>query len=298
MKLAIVVVYMVAEDHGGLLDLHLDRIARHTSVPYTIHGSANRLAPEFRCVLASRPEVTLHDLEPTDLRGAAEHSWDLEQLVAHALADGATHVATLHVDSFPAGDRWAETLAGRAGGTFATIDGIGTACLLFPRTFHDRFRPRFQVADDIQKSAAFEAFVRDCRPTLHSGVGYAFAAYENGLRWYSMPVTAATGGPTGSFLYDDLVYHLQGAFRLAPREQEVNAALVERIGHRRFFGVVRMLRGATPAPLRRIARRLLRRPLAQVIDAPRERWMAARMGSEMEKLLADPDGYIEELRGS
>lgn len=294
MKLGIVVVYMVDERHHGLLDLHLARIARHTRAPYVIHGSANRLLPRFREKLARTPQLVVHDLEPTELRGSLEHSWYLEQLVKLAIDDGATHVVTLHVDSFPVADDWEETLARRAGPTFATLDGISTACLFFPRTFHEVYSPRFQVAGEVQKGERFGEFVRHCSPVIHSGVGYGFAAYEAGLRWYSMPVTARTADPNGSLLSDDLHFHLQGAVRLAERASERNAAIVERIGQRRFAGTIRAVRDATPAPIRRVARAIL--PLHSTIDAPRQRWMAAGMAGELERLLDDPDLYLEQLR--
>lgn len=296
MKLGIVVVYMVSEQHGDLLELHLDRIARHTGVPYAIHGSTNRLLPRFRDALAARDAVHLHELEPTPLRGAAEHSWFLEQLVEAAIADGATHVVTLHVDSFPVADGWAELLSERAGDTFATVDRIGTACLFFSRQFYMTHRPRFLASDELQKSEAFAAYLREISPTEHSGVGYGFAAYQAGLPWYSMPVTAHTTDPNGSFLYEDALFHVQGAFRLSPRVGEQNAPVVERIGYRRFDETVRFLREATPAPFRRVARKLLGKPLEKTIDAPRERWLAAGMSGELTRLLADPDLYLERLR--
>ena len=133
--LGLVVAYAVLDEHERLLDLHSTRIGRHTTVPYLIHGSTNRAG--FRCGrrLAACPKVRLHELPSTSLTGADEHSYYLEQLIPRAFAAGASHVAILHVDSFPIRDGWVEACVSHLSPAcpFVTTDGVDTACLLFSR---------------------------------------------------------------------------------------------------------------------------------------------------------------------
>ncbi len=51
-RLAILVVYVVRDaDDETLLALHLDRIARHTTVPYRIHAALPRVTDSARGAL-------------------------------------------------------------------------------------------------------------------------------------------------------------------------------------------------------------------------------------------------------
>lgn len=101
MKLAILVVYLFDANTQDLLDLHIRYIRKFTDVPYTIYGSVSRLSSENRQKLAAYPEIQQYDFPITDLRGPAEHSYYLDHLAKIAIQKGATHVVTLHLDSFP-----------------------------------------------------------------------------------------------------------------------------------------------------------------------------------------------------
>src|SRR5574342_883265 len=149
MKLGIVVVYLVNEEDDRLVELHLEKIQKHTTVPYVIYAGANRLLPKFRSRLEQHAEVRICSLVSTDLQGDREHAFYLDQLVQIAIDDGVTHIVTLHTDSFPIRDGWAEDLDARLGGArFATVAyGPYTACLFFRREFYIENQPRFRLTD-------------------------------------------------------------------------------------------------------------------------------------------------------
>ena len=85
-------------------------IRTFTNVPYTIYGSVSRLSLDRRQKLATYPEIQQFDFPPTDLRGHLEHGYYLDRLAEAAIQDGATHIVTLHLDSFPVCLGWIQTL--------------------------------------------------------------------------------------------------------------------------------------------------------------------------------------------
>ena len=304
MKLGLAVTYIVDESHGPLLELHLDRVARHTTVPWTIYGSVNRLLPRYRELLERRPSMKLFELPETSLRGMEEHSTYLERLFDIAFDDGATHVAVLHVDSFPVADGWAERMAAHIGGdvAFASAAHINTACLLFPRQFWTALRPRLLWPDD-RGDPAWKRYFDEVKPVEHSGMGFGCAARRAGLGWYEMKRTGREL-PDAPEIFDDLVLHVRGALRLAgyvgtstPALRRVGsgpAGLLFRAGQR----VIRRVRELTPARLRPLVRRIV--PVSvddRLLFDPARRLEADRMSSGLERLLADPEGYVAELRG-
>ena len=133
MKLGIVVVYLVTERNEKLLDLHLSQIENNTEVPYKIYGSAARLYPKFRQKLQQNPNVKICDcrqyIEEHKQR-RYEHSFYLEQLIKFAIDDGVSHVAVLHVDSFPIRPGWAKELAAKLSETCA-VAGIMRESLVY-----------------------------------------------------------------------------------------------------------------------------------------------------------------------
>lgn len=221
MKLGIAVIYLVSEKNESLFDLHLKQIEKHTQVPYTIYGSANRLLPGFRQRLKQHPRVKICDCPTTDLRGAAEHSYYLEQLVKMAIEDGASHVVTLHVDSFPIRSGWAEELADKLSDScvFATLDSyerINTACLFFQRDFYLNYHPKFLLSESESARPECEQFFRLMNIyKSHSGNGYGFKAYSEGLTWYYLlDSTNSEVYDAHGRIYDDMIFHLIGAVRI------------------------------------------------------------------------------------
>lgn len=299
MKLGILVVYMVSEEHEKLLELHLRRIEQHTTVPYTIYGSVNRLLPQYRQRLKEHPKVRLHEFPATDLRGPEEHSYYLEHLVRLAIEDGASHMVTLHVDSFPIRDGWVEALIGKlsASCVFSTIAGINTACLVFHRDFYLEYRPTFLLSEEEQHSAEYNRYFQEVRPIIHSGIGYGFKAYQAGLSWYYMRKSSRPAELDGPAIYDDLVFHLRGAVRLSDGSSPTIPKLVRRIGYVRFESFQRAIHAITPTRIRLLLRTTFRRSMELLIDQTRIGWQLGDMVSARDQLLKDPASYIEQLRG-
>jgi hypothetical protein len=108
--IAICVVYLVDEAMDGLFFRHLAQLERCSGgVPFTVYAAAPRLASKYRDHLRSRSYVRLCDVEPTGLRGSAEHAYYLDQLVNRAVQAGSEYIATLDVDSFPVATSWLES---------------------------------------------------------------------------------------------------------------------------------------------------------------------------------------------
>ena len=240
-RLGIAVVYLVSERNEGLLNLHLRQIERNTEVPYTIYAAANRLLPRFQPLLEQNARVTIcpcesftvpagpsAPLSPHDpLRD--EHSFYLEQLVRRAVADGVSHVAILHVDSFPLRRGWEQQLAARLDET-CVLAGIMrdevrdrkplTACILFHRDFYLRYAPRLLISPKERASDLYRRYARAWPHVRDSGYGYGFRIFAEGLSWY--PLRRSVSATRHRFIagvYDDLVFHL------------AEAAVVGSLGH-------------------------------------------------------------------
>jgi hypothetical protein len=299
MKLGILAVYMVREENEKLLELHLSRIEQHTAVPYTIYGSANRLLPKYRQTLKQHPRVRLYRLPATDLRGSEEHSYYLEHLVKLAIEDGASHIVTLHVDSFPIRDGWARALVGKLSEScvFSTIAGINTACLLFHRDFFLKYRPTFLLSEEVQESAEYRKYFQAVTPILHSGIGYGFRAFQEGLSWHSMRKSSRHEELDCPAIYDDLVIHLRGAVRLSDVPARRIPKLVRRFGYARFEAFQRAIHAITPTPVRLLFQTKFRRATEMLIDQTRIGWQFGDMIAGRDRLLQDPASYIEQLRG-
>jgi hypothetical protein len=303
MRLGIVAVYMVREGSERLLDLHLDYIRAHTAAPFALYGCVNRLAPALRGRLASLPEFRTVDLPATDLRKSEEHAHYLERLIGAALADGATHVAVLHVDSFPVRTGWEGELAGRLSPTrpFAAAVRDGrldrkpfTAGMLIASDFLRERRPRFLLDDRERASTAYKSYRRRFRHHPDSGVGYGFLAYREGLDWVALERTNR-GEDHRHFgsVYGDTFFHLGAAAwgrKDFPGSRGPTAALDARarlsgrvsgwVPRRLRIGIKRMVNRALPAL-----------DLGRKYAANEEAFRAVR-----DRLFADPESYLRYLR--
>lgn len=221
MKLGIVVVYLVSEGNEKLLDLHLRQIERHTQLSYKIYASANRLLPKFRRKLEQHPHVQICKCPTTTLRGSEENSFYLEHLVKMAIKDNATHLVTLHVDSFPVRSGWAQELAKKLSEQCVLAAIMRKedddrkphpACLLFHRDFYLRYHPTFRLSRVERSSPKYKQYVQEFKHIGDSGVGYGFKVYSEGLSWY--PLLKSNRHEEHylfATIYGDLVFHLGSA---------------------------------------------------------------------------------------
>lgn len=220
MRLAIAVVYLVADsDDDKLLEVHLDQIEKNTPEPYVLYAAANRLPESLRHALARHPNVSIRDLPTTELRGSLENAFYLELLVKAAIADGATHVCTLHMDSFPVRPGWATELAGRLHGG-CVLAGLErdphldrkplTAFLLFTREFYLTYQPTFHLPEEALGTAEYLRYTRSCPHTRDSGAGYGFKIFREGLSWYRLVRTDHGPDGWGFGIFGDTVFHLGG----------------------------------------------------------------------------------------
>jgi hypothetical protein len=298
MKLGIIVVYLVPEDNEQLLDLHLSQIEKNTDVPYVIYAGANRLAYRFREKLANQPKVKICELPETDLRGKFEHAFYLDRLVAEAVQDGASHICTLHLDSFPIRPAWATDLAALLVGNCVLVGFLRddrydrapmTACMMFTREFYLSHRPTFLPSDEILASAEYHRYSKLWRNFGDSGVGYGFKIFSEGLVW--IPLTRTDGGTGGhSFgIFGDVVFHLGGVVYLKRHGSgsrvlsptRFTIALEQRLG--------RLLRTLIPRALWVRLRRQLPQKFVQDFSI-------GRMKNWESELAADPEGFLRSLR--
>lgn len=303
MKLGIAVVYLVREDSGPLLDLHLRQIERFTSEPFTIHAAAPRLDPQFRAVLARCPRVRCHDLPDAGLRGEHEHTHYLERLIDAALADGATHIAVFHVDSFPVRPGWATELAGALSDRrpFAAAvrdvvhdDKPFTAFLLARREFIQTWRPTLLLTPAALRSSTYRAYLRRYPHHPDSGVGWGLLAYREGLDWVRLERTDA-GRDRAHFgaVHGDTVFHLGAASwdrKDFPASRDPTRLLALR------SWLARHLAPHMPPGLRARIKGVVSRRVGGFDIEAKYRLHEEAFRAARDRLLADPDGTIELLR--
>lgn len=259
MKLGIVVVYLVNEEDEKLLDLHLDQIEKHTQTPCTIYGSVNRLVPKFGQKLEQHPRVRICKCPTTDLRDKEEHSFYLEHLIRVAIEDGVSHVAILHVDSFPIRSGWAEELASRLSDSCVLAAIVRdekhdrkplTACLFFHRDFYLKYHPTLLLSEAERSSPKYKQYCQEFEPVVESGIGYGFKAYSEGLSWY--PLLKSNRGEDYGWsggIYDDLIFHLGGAVWLGD-ESLRNTSILRKFGSVLFLNRIKeAMKSVIPRPM-------------------------------------------------
>jgi hypothetical protein len=309
MKLGIVVVYLVSERDEGLLRLHLAQIERCTRVPYGIYAGVNRLLPQFRTVLEENPRVQICDCRTVDLRESREHVFYLEHLIQAALDDGCTHIATLHMDSFPIREGWAEMLAGllsdacplAAVMTDEQFDRKpNTACIFFRGDFYQQHRPKFLLSEEERSTSAYAEYRRAFTHIPDSGVGFGYELHIEGLTWHPLVRSdlaserSAFGGAFGG-----LIFHLGGAswfdFHMGTRSAPASAGGFRTAFVREYYRFVQQAGGLIPGRLRPLFR-----PVKQLERVVRRRTAnRLRQGiyeRERQRLLDDPEAYVRELQ--
>ncbi len=298
--LAILVVYFLrSDDDLPILELHLDRIERHTTTPFVVYGVANRVSNAARRQLKSRPWVRLCEVAPTEMRGSREHGYYLDALTELAFADGFDRIVTLDVDSFPISDDWVATLC-RAAPPETGVAGIlrvengdsmlpHPSCVTIPAAFFERYRPSF--SPDSDRTDQFRRFLRTTGQAGDTGLGLAYTLWSHDLAWGKVERTNAVDlHPIIAGIYGDCVFHLAGVASGTIFRRDLVASRVYRwtmplerlplsgrLG-RAKFGVLERVRDGTR---RSIVER--NRAVYQVV---------------CERLLADPDALFGSLRSA
>ena len=304
MKLGIVVVYLVSDRMRPLFDLHLRKIEECTDVPYTIYGSVNRLRSEYRRILKRRPNVQIFEISPayeeaeesrSYVKGmagraiATENGYYFDRLVDLAMADGVTHLCTLHVDSFPVRPGWVGHLLARTGDSVPVAAMLRAengdtmlpmpACLFCTRDFVETARPRFTITPETEALPDWPLFLERHGGEFDTGFGYAFALHLRGMEFAPL-LRSNLHDDHYLFagVYDDVVFHLGAAARV-----DAGAPVVFR-GAWRGDGRTPEYAAASTDEERQ---RLIRYSHFENRRTFEDIW---------EKLVRDPDAYSESLR--
>ncbi len=296
MNLGIVVIYQIREGNEKLLDLHLSMIDRHTRLPYTIYASANKLPAPLREKLEAHAHVTICDFPTTDLTGSMEHSYYLDRLVKTATDAGASHVATLHVDSFPIRSDWVQVLTGVLSRSCVLAAVVAdeasdfkphTSCLLFTREFYLEHQPTFRLTDAERATETYDRYRQRFPHKWDSGVGYGFRAFAAGLTWHPLRRSNKGRDRFGiANIYGDLIFHLGGAIRFTEpgKKPETLSRRARLLNLARRHGWKTVLQRAV---MKAIPRRLVERTHPGYYETPLE--VLAR---STHQLFLNPDAFF------
>jgi hypothetical protein len=220
---------------------------------------------------------------------ATENAYYLDHLVDLAMADGVTHLCTLHVDSFPVRSGWVDHLLERTRGSVAVAGMLRAengdtmlpmpACLFCTREFVEAAEPRFTITPETEALPDWPPFLERYRGEFDTGFGYAFALHRLGMG-FSPLLRSNLRNDHYLFagIYDDVVFHLGAAARI-----DTGARVVFR-GAWRGEGQTHENAAATT-----YAERLR---LSEASQSENRRTFE----DIWERLMLDPDAYIESLR--
>lgn len=207
MHLAILVVYVFDDARLPLFEYHLARLRRHTDVPFRIFAAAHKVTGAARHRLGEIPEITVVDCTPPVAMGVRdEHSYCLDRLAAHAADGPYSHFSSLHLDSFPVRDGWAQAMADTADDAelSAIVPNGYSAGLFWTRAFYETHKPSMLVPADERETARFQRF-KAAYPTydhVETGLGYIYAAWRDEVPWRAV----TTDGERK--IYEGLLFHL------------------------------------------------------------------------------------------
>lgn len=289
MKLGIACVYYFPPGQEWILDLQLSRIARHTSqTDYKIYAAAERLGHDLKSRLAAEDRVQIVKLQAFQGVANKEHAFYLDRLIAHAFADGCTHVCTLDADSFPITDDWTEALATRmskTGARFAAVHRIENLDAYLPHPSGYLMTREFFYAQSPMLYPGsgryipeMENFLRATGQRPDTGIGYGWRLWQTGEQW--IPLLRSNRVNFHYLIagvYGDTFFHL-GATSRAPI----------------FFRDAKR-------PLLRVSDQLKKLPVVWRLGRYLSGYHAQRVGRlahEIRDVLrADPDRFIDVLRG-
>jgi len=295
MKLGIIVVYLVKEMDGKLLDIHFDQIAKNTKNDYTIYANVNMLLPKFRIVLENNNNIKIcksNDyVGPIDgLRSTHELTYYAEQLIKEAIDDGVTHIAIMHPDSFPIKVGWESILAKILSNSTVMVSKFPemSVCVFFHKSFYLKFSPTLISTKNERGSLLYKRFLKNIGATdlLEPGMGYAYEIYKQKLKWKSL--SRSNKGEDHYFfgsIFEDLIFHLGAA-------SHGNRAFYNYKENRRFLGLKKIV-GIIFNP---VIKEKIKTSKMQTFLRPEIKIHQNYYSMVKEKLYADPDGYIEFLR--
>lgn len=296
----LLVCYLKDDDDLPLLELHLERVAKHTQLPTTVFVAANRASDAARALLGSYPDVVVCDNPDTELRGSREHGYHLDLLARQALAAGVSHLCTLDVDSFPIRDDWVDVIAAQA----PTESGLAAilrvengdvalphpSCTFARRELFERYSPSF--SPDWDGTPEFRAFLRATGQRGDTGIRLGYTLWSNGLAWGKLLRTNAVDPHyLMAGIYGDAVFHLGGIGRGKLFRKDLEGS----VRHRMTRPLERL-----PVGSGRAAK--VKQSVLHAVRGKTEDELAAHNGviyaRLREQLLSDPDGLIDTLRGS
>lgn len=305
-KLAIVVVYYVGADEsdGNLITLHQSFIQKYTPKElYQVYASANRLPSHLYATLKAFPNTQVCEIPSTCEQGSREHAYYLDALIQTAFQDGATHVCTLDVDSFPIREGWVDYLRSKLNGHKSLVAILREenndtelphpSCIFFDRDFYDRYSPRFYF--DIRtppwvQSKAFGRLMWKSGQLPDTGIGIAFTLFQHQLKWARLKRSNQVndhflmGG-----IYDDVIFHLSSAsWQGKLFRGDENRYRLLRVRHWLKSYVVRFRYGKRTV---RLFMKLIINMVTRLSDVNQRTYRMIR-----DRLLADPDGYLLYLR--
>lgn len=219
-KLGILVVYLLDPADRKMLEIHLEMIKKNISFDYTIYAAANRFHAELKPILEGNSKVMICDLPTTQLIQGAETSFYLDRLAKIAVQDGATHLLTLHVDSFPINSSKFEelifSLSSEKPCAASMLNELGDnkphgSFLLLRSDFYEKYKPEFFISKEVENSDEYINYKNLFPHTIETGAGIGFSLFKNDLDWIKLERTNANSMHyTMAGVYGDVAFHLGG----------------------------------------------------------------------------------------
>jgi hypothetical protein len=233
---------MISEENEQLLQVHLDFLARHTTVPYTIYAVVKSpTRPEIRKSLEQNPRIRIFNI-PKPRSGVPaqqvsyEHSIYLRKLTDIAVEDDITHLAVLHADSFPI-KPWVEELAAKLNDKcpVAAIMRLEDhdrkphcSGMFFSKAFYALYQPTFRLSPKIMDTELYRRYRESHNNEIigDTGVGFGYRLWLENLNWCPLIRSNKVDDGTMGGIYGDLLYHLGGAVRKISRNDYRDACAV------------------------------------------------------------------------
>lgn len=219
--LGICVPYLVLNDVGWrLLEVSIERIRRRTHGPYRLYGAVALRNPPDLAARLRAAGVVVPDIAPFEHPGIREHSYLLDMLADHAIADGCTHVASFDMDSWPVADGWDQLCREEVSAHTPLVAAVRTeihANYPFPGfTFFrsDFWEPgRSSFCANLRAQLPDEVVRQVTRPT-ETGGGILAHLLHQGKSWVQLPRSNVWNPhPVMCGVYGDRIFHVAAGSR-------------------------------------------------------------------------------------